>query len=266
MRRVFRVRVASCVLGLALWASIGSAALPTRLRILTYNIHHGEGTDGSLDLARVAAIITSAAPDLVALQEVDRFVARTGRVHQLEELERLTGLHGAFGKAMDYQGGDYGVAVLSRRPIVRAENHALASAWSNEPRTALTVQVELSAGQPLLHFTSTHLDDGREVEARLPQVRDLIAHLATDRSPRILAGDMNSRSGSETFQVIATRWTEAFNTPEPVDAEGRPRRRVDYVFVSPAASWQVVDSVVIEDRLASDHRPVLAVVDWTGTP
>ena len=62
------------------------------VRVLTYNIHHGEGLDGRIDLPRQAAIMTSAAPDLVALQEVDRGTARAGGVDQLAELARLTGM------------------------------------------------------------------------------------------------------------------------------------------------------------------------------
>ena len=90
----------------------GVDAAPPIVRALTYNIHHGEGTDGRLDLSRLAAIISSAAPDLVALQEVDLGTARAGGVDQLAELGRLTGMHPVFGKAMDYQGGAYGVGVL----------------------------------------------------------------------------------------------------------------------------------------------------------
>src|SRR5262245_26822074 len=99
------MRVLSFVLA-AVLAAPASAADPQTLRVLSYNIHHGEGTDGKLDLARIAGVITAAKPDLVALQEVDRRATRTKGVDQTAELAKLTGLQAEFGKAIDLQGGD----------------------------------------------------------------------------------------------------------------------------------------------------------------
>src|SRR5258707_15896745 len=93
-------------------------AAPVVVRVLTYNIHHGEGTDGEFDLPRLANVIKSVEPDLVALQEVDEATERASGVDELAELGRLTGMHTAFGKAMDFQGGAYGVGVLSRWSIL----------------------------------------------------------------------------------------------------------------------------------------------------
>src|SRR5688572_3660564 len=90
-----------------------TAAGPSpRLRVLTYNIHHGEGTDARFDLERLARIIREARPDLVALQEVDRRTRRASGVDQAAELGRLTGMNVVFGKAMDHDGGEYGQAIL----------------------------------------------------------------------------------------------------------------------------------------------------------
>src|SRR5688572_8882435 len=113
---------ASLLLAWFIWPGADQAPVPGTLRVLTYNIHHGEGTDGVFDLARIAEVIKSARADLVALQEVDQGTDRAGGVNQLDELARLTGMHAEFGKAMDYMNGGYGVAVLSRWPLVRAHN------------------------------------------------------------------------------------------------------------------------------------------------
>src|SRR5687768_6315860 len=96
---------------------IASAAIPADetprvVRVLTYNIHHGEGTDRRFDLERLAAVIKSVNPDLVGLQEVDEKTARSNGVDQAARLGELTGMHAIFGKAMDYQGGAYGLAIL----------------------------------------------------------------------------------------------------------------------------------------------------------
>jgi len=102
----------------------GSGDAP-RLRVLSYNIHHGEGVDHKLDLQRIAGVIKSVNPDLVALQEVDKGTQRANRVDQPVELARLTGMKVVFGGNIRYEGGDYGNAVLSRLPIKRHKNHLL---------------------------------------------------------------------------------------------------------------------------------------------
>jgi len=93
---------------------------PTRVAILTYNIYHGEDANGNSNLDAVAGIINSLNPDLVALQEVDNKTTRAKGLDLTAELSKRTGLQGVFGKAMDYAGGGYGEAVLSRRPILTA--------------------------------------------------------------------------------------------------------------------------------------------------
>jgi endonuclease/exonuclease/phosphatase family metal-dependent hydrolase len=269
------------VLAWAVWvASIAAAPSPSpssrSLRVLTYNIHHGEGTDGHFDLARLADIINSVSPDLVALQEVDQGTTRASGRFQLDELSQRTGMHAAFGKAMDFQDGEYGVGVLSTRPFLRVENHPLPTSADRELRTALTVEVGLggfSGGGPRLRFTSTHLSQGRDADDRLAQAEQLNAMLGGDEvGLSILAGDLNSRPETPVIQTLATRWFDLFPQEAVVPpvvpvVSGEPPRfrgRVDYVLARPFNRWQTTESRVIDDRLASDHRPVLVVVEWLG--
>jgi endonuclease/exonuclease/phosphatase family metal-dependent hydrolase/SAM-dependent methyltransferase len=255
-------RVLSSLLILLLWAPGSQAEPDPLLRVLTYNIHHGEGTDGSIDLPRVAAVIKSANADLVALQEIDQATERSGGVKQLDELARLTGMHAQFGKAMDYMGGAYGVGVLSRWPIEHSHNQPLSTSPDREARTALTVQLRAGPRGPLLQFTSTHLDQGREEQNRLAQAAGLNAIGHGEVVPALLAGDLNARLDTEVMTLVGAEWTNAslVNQP-PVGPDGRPRLRGDYVLYKPAAAWRVIDSIVLDDRIASDHRPVLAVVE-----
>ena len=106
--------------GLAL--SMAAASEPLTLRVMTFNIHHGEGIDGRLDLERIARVITDARADLVGLQEVDRGVERTQRRDIPTELARLTGLAVRFESNLPHQGGEYGNAVLSRFPVKTSRN------------------------------------------------------------------------------------------------------------------------------------------------
>lgn len=240
------------------------SAVPNILRVLTYNIHHGEGMDGRFDLPRLADIMTSAAPDLIALQEVDQGTTRAGGVDQVAELGRLTGMRPVFAKAMDFQGGAYGVGVLSARPIRRVENRPLPGSAGREPRTALTIDVDMGARGPRVQFTSTHFDQGRDEMDKVAQASYLNVTLSRrSGSAGILAGDMNTRADTAPMQILSQRWTDMFIAP-PVDAAGRPRRRVDYVMVRPAAHWRTIESRVVDAPLASDHQPVLVVLEWIG--
>jgi endonuclease/exonuclease/phosphatase family metal-dependent hydrolase len=259
-------RIFSSLLLLLLVRASEDQTVPRTFRVLTYNIHHGQGTDGRFDLSRLAGVMKSVQPDVVALQEVDRGTERSGGVDQLAELERLTDMHAEFGKAMDYSGGGYGVAVLSRWPILGTGNHPLPGSPDHEPRTALTVQVGSGEDGPLLQFTSTHLDQGREPENRLAQAKYLNELLVRrEGPPTILAGDMNSRPDTEVMETFETQWTVASAVdPSPTTPSGRPRSRVDYVLFRPAESWRVLESRVIDEPVASDHRPLLVVLTWTG--
>ncbi len=88
------------------------------IRVMTYNIHVGVGMDKKLDLARIAGVINAQHPDLVGLQEVDRGVERTQRIDEIAEIARMTKMDYAFAFNLRYQGGQYGVAILSRLPIM----------------------------------------------------------------------------------------------------------------------------------------------------
>ena len=128
------------------------------LSVMTYNIHHGEGTDGKVDIERIAAVIKQADPDLVALQEVDQKVKRSGQIDQPAELARLTGLHVVFGGNLPLEGGEYGNAVLSRFPIKRHENHSLPRTDGGEQRGVLGSRIgsaRQSSGSSFWPRTST---------------------------------------------------------------------------------------------------------------
>jgi endonuclease/exonuclease/phosphatase family metal-dependent hydrolase len=261
--RIMYRAVLAVLIFVSLQVSTRSSAT-TALRVLTYNIHHGEGTDGRFDLSRTAAIITAADADLVALQEVDRRTDRSGGIDQLAELEQLTGMWGTFGKAMPFQRGEYGVATLSRQPILRAVNRALPDIAGREPRTGLTIDVRIDPDAPALQFTSTHLDQGREHDNRIVQANFLNTVLLADTTgAAILAGDMNSRPDTEVMQYLFEHWQNQFMPIVPLPPAVPPRGLVDHVLVRPAPQFRTVAARVIEDRIASDHRPLLISLEWT---
>ena len=244
----------------------GSGESRLTLRVLTYNIHHAEGLDRRLDVARVAAVIQRLQPDLVALQEVDIGTVRAGGIDELGEIARRTFMNAEFGKTIDYDGGAYGVAVLSRWPIGGANTVPLPGAPDREPRAALTVNVKPGGRGPLLQFTSTHLDQGRESEIRLAQATALNQLVAASTGPSILAGDMNARRDTDAMQTIESSWTNTAAVDSvPLDGFGRPRSRGDHILVRPAQGWRVVEWGVVDETVTSDHRPIFAILEWLGT-
>lgn len=251
-------------------AAGGADPQPMRLRVLTYNIHHGEGVDSKLDLPRIARVIAEQKPDLVALQEVDVKTQRTGGVDQPAELAKLTGMHAAFGKGIDYQGGEYGNAVLSRFPIQSKTIHPLPAGEGEERRNATVVVVRPWEGGPALRFVATHLNYRDEAE-RVREVEAIQRALKQGEGadlPTVLAGDLNARPGTAPLKLFAPDWKDAAaeggagDAPEAATFPAeQPVRRIDYVMLRPAAAWRVAETKVVAEPVASDHRPVLAVVE-----
>jgi endonuclease/exonuclease/phosphatase family metal-dependent hydrolase len=224
------------------------------LRILAYNIRHGLGMDDSVDLARAARVIASLDPDLVALQEIDSATERTGYVAQAKALGDLTGMESVFGGFMHYRGGKYGMAILSRLPIKEHQNYELPG--GTEPRSALAALVHDSTKGLEIVFVGIHLY--RTEEERLAQAQTLVDLLEDVTAPVILAGDFNSTPGSEVMNLLQQYWYipgkggDHFTFPS-VGAD----REIDFIMFRPRAAFEIVESRVIEEPLASDHRPVL---------
>lgn len=251
---------AALLVCLALAAASCTATQPERLRVLSYNIHHGEGTDGVFDLERLARVIRSTDPDLVALQEVDRGTERASGVDQAAELGRLTGMQDFFGKALDFRGGEYGEAVLTRLPVISVTNHPLPFSLGHESRAALEVVVQLQGGSAC-HFIGTHLDHTRDPADREAQSRALNEIFATDDALRLLVGDLNGEPSARSMRILLEHWTRAGAELErPTFPSHAPRRTIDHVLMRPLGAWEVESVEVLEEPLASDHAPLLVVL------
>ena len=250
----------AAALGGGVWAD--PPARPATFRVLSYNIHHGRGTDRKIDLPRLANVIKDASPDLVALQEVDRKTRRSGGVDQAAELARLTGLHGKFARQLDYDGGEYGQAVLSRHPLGELTVHWLPGTPDRERRIAGAVRAR--AGGRDLVFVTTHLHHQRP-EFREEQARRLNELFGDADGPVVLAGDLNATPGEKPLTLLSAKWAVAPAGPaHPTYPAGKPAKQLDYVLCRPAGRLRVVQARVIDEPVASDHRPVLAVLEWVG--
>lgn len=263
-RRPVFVALRLGILAAALLAAQPAAAQvendPDVVRILAYNVKHGLGMDGQVDLERIASVILSVEPDVVTLQEVDSVTTRTGLEDQAARLGELTGMRALFGGFMDYRGGRYGMALLSRYPIVDWENHRLPD--GAEPRSALAARIELlrpGYGEaPQLVVVGVHLY--ATAEERLAQAERLVELFADEEAPVVLAGDFNSTPESEVIERLesAGGWRRPAKTGQaftfPSDG---PEREIDFIMLRPGDRFAVREHRVIPETLASDHRPVL---------
>lgn len=248
---------------------------PLEVTVLVYNIHAGRDADGVDNLERVAELVRSSGADVALLQEVDRETERSGRVDQVAELERLSGFHGSFGRTLDYQGGGYGIAVLSRWPILSDGLHPLPvdpaqerAGGSYEPRGALAVRTagagDRRGAEGTLGVVNTHLDASAEDHYRRQEVEAVLTVAERLRADgwTVVGGDFNADPGTATIERMRDAgWKDAWATcgdgPGLTFSTESPVKRIDYLFLAPGLTCT---SARVLESTASDHLPLLVVV------
>jgi endonuclease/exonuclease/phosphatase family metal-dependent hydrolase len=253
------VLAATLAIGGGLGAAAGTPTLETTIRVVSYNIKHGRGNDNVVNLARTSGVLRALTPDIVGLQEVDRLAERSGKVDEAKMLGEKLELQHAFGRFMDFQGGAYGMGILSRFPITQSREVRLPD--GNEPRVALAVDVRLPDGRALT-VVNVHFDWVQDDGFRFAQAQKLTEFLDALKQPYILLGDFNDEPGSRTLGLFTTRAGEAlkprdnrltFSSTDPV-------KEIDFIFMAPREAWSTGEVRVIDEPVASDHRPLLSVL------
>ena len=232
------------------------------IRVLSYNILHGATTTGQHDLNQVARVINQINPDIIALQEVDFRTNRSNKRDIATELAVKTGMVPAFAKAVDYDGGEYGQAILSRWTFAKTGKIALPGQPEKEPRIAIEAVIPLPSGDTI-RFVGTHLDHVKDDKDRRLQAEELNKLLVSNAYPVILAGDLNDVPGSAPINKLQSKWGAAFNieNPEPTFPSQAPKVKIDYVMFSPKERWKVRETKFICDEVASDHCAYLVVLE-----
>jgi endonuclease/exonuclease/phosphatase family metal-dependent hydrolase len=236
------------------------------LKVMSYNIHHANppSVPGKIDLDAIAKAISDQNPDLVALQEVDVNTDRSGKINEASMLALKLGMKGLFfAKAIDHEGGDYGVAILSKYPISESQIHRLPTqeGTKGEPRVLATVQVNLPGGKKI-RFGSTHLDAQKSDTNRLLQVTEINKIAAQERLPFIIAGDLNATPESAVIKMFDTQFTRtcqdcAFTIPVI-----NPTKAIDFIAYSKGTDMEAVSHEVVPERYASDHLPIVSVLKF----
>lgn len=289
IRRIFVLTALMVLtLSLPLGAVAQSGAPDGTIRVMIFNTHHGAGNDDcedpdvpdgeipeaecALDLERIADVIRAEHPDVVALQEIDRFWARSGSVDQSRELASMLEMEVWFGGNLDHDSDDhagephqYGVAILSNDPITSCENTFLPTAEGEEQRGLLEARVDVE-GAGEIAVLNTHLDH-KEVVNRTAQAEAVAEYVEGISVPIVLMGDFNAEPGDGDLTTIESLLTDAWGVAGeegegltyPAHPDEDPEKRIDMIFVSPDIA--VTDLYVQESneaRMAADHLPVVA--------
>lgn len=235
-------------------------AAPATFRVMTYNIHHGEGLDGKVDLLRIAQFIKEQGADMVALQEVDKNLSRTARRNFPEELAALTGMTCVFSNNFGFDNGEYGNAVLTKFPIKRWTNLHYQMLRQGEQRGILQLVLDVHGREVV--FMNTHIDyrpDDSERWLNVGEIEELKKKYG-DR-PIILCGDFNAMPDSRVVRRLA----ESFDDTWTLAGQGdgftipvkNPNRRIDYIWISKDKAL-TPKKIWVPQSEASDHLGVVA--------
>jgi endonuclease/exonuclease/phosphatase family metal-dependent hydrolase len=237
------VVLVTLLLGMAL-VSLGQNK---QLQIMSYNVRHCAGMDLVVDYDRTATVISQQQPDVVALQELDSMTGRSGHRDQLDELASRTGYHPIFGAAIDFDGGQYGVGILSHEIPLSIRRIPLPG---EEPRVLLVVELE----DYVIACTHLDLNDAQ----RLASVSLIVEEAQRWQKPFLLAGDWNDTTDSKLLKAM-TQYFTVLSGDEATYPADEPTECIDYVGVFNGRA-EAIESHVIDEPEASDHRPLVVWV------
>ncbi|UJH90080.1 endonuclease/exonuclease/phosphatase family protein [Antarcticibacterium sp. 1MA-6-2] len=237
-------------------------AVEETLKIMAYNIHHANPPSNPdlIDLGAIVQVIRNEDPDIIALQEIDVNTGRSGPGNQAQEIALALNMNYFFGRAIDYDGGAYGVAILSKFPLTEEYiNRLPTQAGTNgEPRILATAKITTSAGN-VIRFGSTHLDAQGEATNRLLQIQKIIELAKDEELPFIIAGDFNAVPGSEVIGILDRHFKRTCNACPFTSSAQNPVRAIDFIaYHHPANKFTTINHGVIDESYASDHLPIVA--------
>lgn len=233
------------------------------IKVMTYNVHHCNPPDKKdvIDVDAIAEVIRQQNADMVAVQEVDVNTGRSGKINQAALLSQKSGLpHYYFAKAMDYDGGEYGLLILSKYPLSNTQTIQLPKTENkrDEPRVLALATITLPGGL-LIRFGSTHLEAFNKT-SRMLQIKEINRVAASTTLPFMVAGDFNAEEKSDVIQTLDLSFTRTcYNCPKTFD-EASESGTIDYIAFKKDNPFVVKSHQVIQNKTASDHFPVVALL------
>lgn len=233
------------------------AAAKGTFRLMSYNIRNGNGIDGKQDLSRTAAVIRAARPAIVAVQEVDSMTGRSHQTYILGDLAKQTKMHAIYAPAIDYDGGKYGIGILTRRKPQHVRRLSLPG--REEARALLIAEFKDFI------FCCTHLSLTEEDRlASLEQIRKLAQE---SNKPFFIAGDWNDTPGSTFITQMDKTFHLLSDTTRATYPADKPDTCIDYIAGDDKGqtTYQVANASVLYAPRESDHRPIVVDIRWNKT-
>jgi endonuclease/exonuclease/phosphatase family metal-dependent hydrolase len=230
------------------------------LKVMSYNIHVGQDVTNKDQLQQMADFIRSSKADLVGLQEVDSVCNRSGKIDQAKFLAEKTGMYYAYTSHFPFDGGSYGIAILSRYPLSDVKDHRiiLTSDGKSAAATRALLSVSVLSGKKKLTFATVHMDY-RDSNSRLAQSEELVKLFSGRAEPVILTGDFNSNPDTKEVANLKKIFTDTGSDSAISFPAIKPVKKIDYVLVSKQNLAKAIKQVVYP-VLYSDHLPVMSTV------
>ena len=233
---------------LCLFAMALSAHSQNDLKLMSYNIRNAKGMDNIRNVQRIVNVINNEAPDVVAVQELDSMTTRSNQTFVLAEIAERTQMHASYAPAIDFQGGKYGIGILSKDKPLDIQTYPLPG--REEKRMLMVAEFKD------YFFACTHLS--LTEEDRLTSLEIIKNSVKSNQKPFFLAGDLNDTPNSKFIQALQEDFLILTNTKKPTYPAPEPKETIDYI-----AAWKGntdnfanLSAQVIEEPLASDHRPL----------
>lgn len=234
-----------------------------RLRVMTYNLHFGIGMDKKPDFERIAEVIERVDPDVAGVEEVVINGSSTPGLDSLDFLGNRLKTHGVFAKTIPINEGkgEYGIGLLARHAVETMEILPLPVANGAEPRVALVVRMNVPRE---FYFIVTHFSCEAEFEDYRIQSARAITNMVREKNytPAVLVGDFNSETNAPCLDEVRKNWTVCNDAnPAPSFPADSPNRLLDYICFYPKDAFNIIEHEIVDERIASDHRPALAVLE-----
>lgn len=247
------------------------------LRVMSYNIHYGSGFDNVYNMERLANVMSESGADIIGLQEVDaHWGSRSNFEDEIKLLSVKLDMNYFFAPIYDMDPinpgqprRQFGVAVLSKYPIIAANNDEITRLSTQTPNAEPApapgfADVLINVKGVHVPVYVTHLDYRSDPTVRKMQVADMLNIMSKDHREKILLGDMNAAPNAPELAPLFQYFNDILSMPNPSTGEtsnnytfpaNNPNERIDYILTTQgikAASYNVINT------LASDHRPVIA--------
>ena len=253
--------ISAFILFLILNTSLGSLSVfaqsvsdkeENSIRLMSYNIRNAKGLDNITDYDRIANVILGLAPDIIGIQELDSVTGRSNGVDVLDILSRKTLMYSTYAASIDYDGGKYGIGILSKEKPINVIKVPLPC--SNEPRMLLIVELED------YYFGNTHFALNAEDRMRAVDIIKREVEELDPNKPFFLVGDINDTPESDGVKSLMSEFKSLIPNNQYTFPADNPTICIDYIFgYDGEVGWSLLtDKGVVDEKVASDHRPLFA--------